>query len=162
MFDIGIDLVPTADFLKHVNDAFIGSAMKRSLESCDRGSNRRVNIGQCRDRDPSAESRGIHPVLGMQNVSEVKRLCLFLRWGISIEQVEKMRGLTEILSNRWEIQVVTGSVKVRDDHSNLRGDTCSSASRSLQTIIDCDRRIVKSQHRNRRAKNIDWQCRLGR
>src|SRR6516164_2365402 len=161
MFDISIDLVLAADFLKHVNDAFIGPAVERPLESGDRSRNRRVNIGQSRDRDPSAESRGIHPVLGMQNVSEVERLGLFLRGSLSIEQIEKMRGLTEILSNRRKVQSVTGSVKIRDDHSNLRGDTDSSASRSLQAIINRDRRIVKSQHRNPCAKNIDRQCRLG-
>src|ERR1700751_1880783 len=161
MFDVGIDLVPTADFLKHVNDAFIGSAMERTLESCDRCGNLRVNICQCRYRDPSAESRGIHPVLGMQYVSDVKRLCLFLRRDFPIQQIEKMRGLAEILSNRWEIQVVTDSVKVRADHSNLGGDTSRSASRSLQAIVDRDRRIVESQHRNRCGKNIYRQCRFG-
>src|SRR6516164_730577 len=100
MFDIGIDLVQTVDFLKHMNDAFIGPAMERTLESRDRSRNRRVNIGQSRDRDASAESRGIHPVLGMQNVSEVKGLRLLLRGGFPIEQIEKMPGLAEILPNR--------------------------------------------------------------
>src|SRR5262245_44653979 len=112
--------------------------MQRTLEGRDRSGNRRVNIGQRRDRDPSAESRGIHPVFGMQYVSNVKRLCLFLRRNFSIQQIEKMRSFAKILSNRRKLQSVTSSVKVRYDHPNLRGDTYGPASRSFQAIIDRD------------------------
>src|SRR5262249_18539965 len=113
--NICVNLVQAANFLKHVNDAFVRSAVKRTLQSCDSSGDSRVNIGQRRDCNPGTEGRGIHPVLGVQNVSEIQGLCLFLRRDFPIQQIEKMSGLAKILPYRWKLQSVSGAMKVGHD-----------------------------------------------
>ncbi len=79
LLDVGVDPIFRADFLQHLDDAFIRAAVERTLQRPDRGRDRGINVAQGRDRDARAEGRSIHAVIGVQHESHIERVGRFLR-----------------------------------------------------------------------------------
>ena len=49
--DPGIDFVERADFLEHVDDAFVGAAVQRAFERADGGADRGIHVAERRGHD---------------------------------------------------------------------------------------------------------------
>ena len=74
-----------ADFLEHVDDAFIGAAVQRAFERADGGGDGGINVAQGRDRDARAEGAGVDAVIGVQHIGDVERLGRFLRRRLAVD-----------------------------------------------------------------------------
>ena len=79
LLDIGIDFVLAADFLQHVDDALIRATVQRAFQGANGRGDGRVEVAQGGNRDAGAESRGVHPVIGMQDKGDIERVGRFLR-----------------------------------------------------------------------------------
>ncbi len=108
-----------------------------------------------RDRHPRAERRCIHPVIGMQDVSDIERLCCLSRRFPAIEQVKKMRSFAQIVSHRRERVALAGAVEVGGNHADFGGNADGTAVVGIYTrAFLAEAAVIKTKHRNRRAHHI--------
>ena len=120
--DVGIDVIFVPDFLEHIDDAFIGSSMKRTFERADGRGNGGVEISERGDSDASAESRCIHPVVGMEHKRDIESIGRFFCWWFARHQIKKMRGFAKVFTHLWERLSATRAMVVSGDNPDLGRD----------------------------------------
>ena len=79
LFDVGIDFLLFANFLEHLDDAFVRAAVQRPFKRADGRGDGGVKIAQGRNRHARAKGRCVHPVIGVQDKRDIERVARFLR-----------------------------------------------------------------------------------
>ena len=153
IFNPGVDIFLTADFLEHVDHAFIRAAVERALEGSDRRGDGGIHIREGGDGDAGREGRGIHAVVSMKDVSDIERTRGLGCRRDAIEEVEKMGGLTEIGADGGKFETLASAVKISGDDADLGRDADSAivvgGGAFVLRIF-----VVETEHRNGRANHI--------
>ena len=141
--DVGVDFVFAADFLEHVDDAFVGAAVQRAFQRADGRGDGGIKIGQRRDGDARAEGRGVHAVIGVQDKRHVEGVARFLRLRLAVDQIKEMRGLGQIVAHRRQRFALARAMKIRGDDADLRRDAARAPLVDLARRFLVHLRIVK-------------------
>ena len=114
-----VHLVEVADLLEHLDDALVGSAVQRPLERADGGGDGRVHAAERGDGDARREGRGVHAVVGVQDVAHVDGLFLFLNRFFAVDEIEEVRRLTEGRVGIGQRLALPGQVEIGGDDRHL-------------------------------------------
>ena len=111
-----------ANLLEHVDDALIRATVERTLEGADGGGDCGEHVAQRCHGDTGAERTGVHAMIGMEDVSDVKGLSCLCGGFCSVDEVQKMSGFREVLTHGREVFALTETVEIRRNHADFRGD----------------------------------------
>ena len=66
-------------------------------------------------------------MFGMENIGDIQRLGFLWRGFGTVEQVKEMGGFTQIFSDLGQIETVSGSMEISDDHADFSQNRHRSA-----------------------------------
>ncbi len=121
-FDPWIDVGFLTDFLEHVDDALVGSAVEWAFESADGAGDGGVHVAEGGDGDACGERAGVHAVVGVEDVGDVERAGGFCAGFFACDEPEEAAGLAEVGADGGH--GVAGAVVVvgGDDEGDLGAD----------------------------------------
>ena len=148
-----VHFVLAADFLEHVDDTLVRAAVQRTFERADGAGDGGIHVAQRGDGDACAERRGVHAVVGVQDVGDIE--CLFHVGArcFAIQQVEKVCGLAEVFADRRQVLAHPRAVVICGNDSDACGDAHGALAVAIHGRV-VHVRVVNAEHRDSGADDV--------
>ena len=149
-----VDLIEGADFLEHVNDAFVGAAVEGAFEGTDGGADGGIHIAEGAGDHATGESAGVEAVFGVEDVGDVESLDGFGAWFLAGHEPEEVGGFAEIFANGGEGLAGPGAMKISGDDADL-GDEFDGNGLAIRHFEIVPTSGVAAEHADGGAHDID-------
>src|ERR1035437_3756513 len=140
-------------FEQHLDDVFIGAAVKGAFEGRDAGGCGGVDVGKRCGDYAGGEGGGVQFVIGVEGESDVEGSLHYFIGLVAGEGVEKVGGEAEAGIARDDRFPVAETIECRDDGRSLRHQLDGFGGVGLGRHV-LGERIVQTQHRHGGAEDV--------